>query len=567
MPIHKKPGEKSPRTSITERSRALELFTNRLAERRLFTQYINEDNPRDQILFFHGDGGNGKSLLIDLLRQQYCHRVSRDDWQWLDAMEDDKAFVDAFANVEMEQPIPYAHVDFGARERGENRPREDWSGLIMLRRQLGHHKIKFPLFDFAIVLFLHKTRQLSKTQLKSLFPQQEGDLISSLLDIFLNSEGAYASIGWKVLGTLGKYFDVNKESLTVWLKKRGCDEEEVNRLLRLDPQAELRDELPHILGKDLNTAMQLQKAPPRVVLFFDTHESFWGNERLLHSVNTYFQRDEWLRRFLEEIYQPNHGVVVVVGGREAPRWNEANESEHPIPNEFLDTQLVGHLDRQDADEYLTRAEITDSELRAALIRYAEVEPNQAHPLHLGLSADVVLEASKQGQTLTAKDFAKVPATKEKSHQLVNRLLKYCPPNVRAAVEALASARSFDLEIYLMLGQALHFQATKPEFQQLVKFSFIRTETEDESDRFVIHDLLRRLLAQIATEETQEAHAELEKYYRQLAEAEPLAIVDTIYHVNQQNWKQGMEEWVNIFQASLDKVPIPPTRRRPNFQSS
>ena len=58
--------------SITEGGQALELFTNRHQEILHFARYLNEDPSRESILFFHGDGGNGKSLLLRYLRKYFC---------------------------------------------------------------------------------------------------------------------------------------------------------------------------------------------------------------------------------------------------------------------------------------------------------------------------------------------------------------------------------------------------------------------------------------------------------------------------------------------------------------
>uniref|UniRef100_UPI0019EC85B2 hypothetical protein n=1 Tax=Microcoleus sp. LEGE 07076 TaxID=915322 RepID=UPI0019EC85B2 len=44
--------------------RKLQLFTDRYEFTRRFAFYLNEDPPREQILYFFGDGGNGKSLLL-----------------------------------------------------------------------------------------------------------------------------------------------------------------------------------------------------------------------------------------------------------------------------------------------------------------------------------------------------------------------------------------------------------------------------------------------------------------------------------------------------------------------
>lgn len=58
MSINKRKGDRS---SVTEGSRALDLFTDRHELTRLFAEYLNEPS-RKRILCFYGNGGNGKLL-------------------------------------------------------------------------------------------------------------------------------------------------------------------------------------------------------------------------------------------------------------------------------------------------------------------------------------------------------------------------------------------------------------------------------------------------------------------------------------------------------------------------
>lgn len=48
--------------SVTEGNRSLQYFTGRHDFIRLFLECVNEDPAGSQILFFRGDGGNGKSF-------------------------------------------------------------------------------------------------------------------------------------------------------------------------------------------------------------------------------------------------------------------------------------------------------------------------------------------------------------------------------------------------------------------------------------------------------------------------------------------------------------------------
>ncbi len=65
--------------SITEGDRALALFTDRYSFTRLLAERIHEP-PSEKILFFHGAGGNEKSLLLKHLRQNICKRLMTEQW-------------------------------------------------------------------------------------------------------------------------------------------------------------------------------------------------------------------------------------------------------------------------------------------------------------------------------------------------------------------------------------------------------------------------------------------------------------------------------------------------------
>ena len=50
---------------------------------------LNDDPAPQNILFFYGEGGNGKSLLLKYLRQKACKRmISPTDWAKVKAKPD-----------------------------------------------------------------------------------------------------------------------------------------------------------------------------------------------------------------------------------------------------------------------------------------------------------------------------------------------------------------------------------------------------------------------------------------------------------------------------------------------
>lgn len=539
MNISEKTGQEP---SLTEGNHALELFTDRHELAKLFAGYLNDEPSREKILFFYGDGGNGKSLLLKFLRQNYCKHLRNDSWQQLKVKPDAEVanYIENLADSCEFTPVPAIFHDFEQKPLNDEQPQDPFYGLLMLRRNLveaakvlGYH-LRFPFSNFACIWYLHKKGKLTQERIKEIFPSEELDLINEIVGLLTEAPGL--GLAKAVLGLFNKH--LSKE-FTLFQLKRGLDEEEVKRIQTLEPDSELIDELPRLLAADLNAMLKQPKAPPRIVLFFDTHEAFWGDGRNC-SATLFFQRDEWLRGLLANL-ELSAGIVVVVAGREVPRWVEA--SRWKIPKQYVDTQLVWHLNEVNAQVYLQRVGIKDAQLRESLITYASVEADQVHPLFIGLCTDVVLAAEKRGETLTSADFQNVPQVTQKSKVLIEQLLKYADEEVKDAVYALSTCRAFNRDIYLKLGQALNFNATNASFRSLTRFSFV-WQSDSDRDWYRIHSLVRRLSIEDSQEITKCAHAVLEQHYRDKGD-----LTEAIYHAICQNWQRGVKEWLKVFNTA------------------
>lgn len=533
--------------SITKGWRALQFFTNREQAIRHFMGYLHHNPPLERILFCHGDGGNGKSLLLRYLRENCCKRLEREKWAYLQGLQDDVAFVAHLKEVEG-TAIPCASLDFGMPPHGDERPQEAFYALLMLRRRLSGYGLHFPLYDFATVWYLHQTKQLNDQRLRHLFPAEGLDFVTALVDVInQNSWGALAN-------TILSFFDKHlKERFTLYMRRRKIDSTLVKQIQQMEPHSELMDELPRLFAQDLNVAMTLDKAPSRLVLFFDTHEAFWGQHReTAHGL--YFQRDEWLRCLLSSLEYKN-GIVAIVAGRELPRWSVA--SHMTIPNQYVDGWLVGHFTELNARHYLTQAGVSELALQQTLLDFTEVAPNQYHPLYLGLGVDAVRAALRHGIVPTVNEFAQTQQIANKQQELVDRLLRYVDSHISYAICALSVSRSFNRQIYFTLGQALHFQATQPAFDILTQFSFVWQDEQRGTGWYRIHELLRRLLPDRNQKVAQQAHEILERYHRKRAEeGDKMAIAEAIYHANQLEWELGIEEWVDVFDDAIKMSDYP-----------
>ena len=481
-------------------------------------------------------------------------------------------FIPTPHNAEDSIPVPAVLHDFGLAPNGDERPQDLFYGLLMLRRNIGietkklnetnklikknklKYKLHFPRFDFACVWYLHQKRRLSKEIWEELFPEEEFELAIQIFDTFTKIPGA--ELADAVLNLVLERF--GKSLYVIW-QQRGLKKEDIEEIRDMDLDTKLTFELPRLLAQDLNTAMSQDNSPQRLVLFFDTHETFWGSQRDLGN-SSYFQRDEWFRYLLAEL-EFSYGIVVVVAGREKLRWEDADK--YDIPQDYLDVKSVDHFSEADAREYLRRAGISKDVWRDDAINYASVAKDEVHPLLLGLCADVILQG-KQGlekldinQDLPTDNVNTVIVTQEsnlkpfnanfdrKAKQLINRLLKYADTGMTYAIDALSACRGFNYDIYELLGKELKFLTSKPSFDILTGFSFVWEAQEQSQDWYRIHDLLRRLYYEQDNETTQKAHEVLEKYYRDRGE-----VAEAIYHANRLDWERGVGEWVDEFDQTL-----------------
>jgi len=325
-------------SSITQAWRALKLFTDtdRYEFIRLFLSYLNDDPPRERILFLHGAGGIGKSLLLRYLKENHCKRLRLRDWERARTLKDEQ-LMDAVSSARPDGAVPSAYLDFGMPPHGENRPQEAFAALLMLRRSLAGYRLRFPLYDFATVWYLSRTGRMTPERLKSLFPPEELDFISTLFDFV--SSTAWGAISKGVINLLTKQMSVD-EHFTFYLQKRGLTKDQVEEIQRLDPDRELIFQLPRLFAEDLNAAIDMPKAPRRVALFFDTHEAFWRQEHNDLPEVLYFERDQWLRLLVGSL-NLSAGIVVVVAGQVPPKWEAATHVR--IPTEYLDLYSLGDL--------------------------------------------------------------------------------------------------------------------------------------------------------------------------------------------------------------------------------
>lgn len=523
----------------------LALFVDRHTLVREFLGALHTTPADRQILFFHGVGGAGKSLLLRYLIKRGCKQLPPRVWDEI-ADQPDEAFRMSFEAADGAD-VPVAFLDFSSpADKAYGDPRQSFDGILILRRILGGLGFSFPIFDFAVVTYGHR-RGYAKDKIVEYLPSRDASLVGDLLKVFV-TESRVGSIALTAYDHLVKHVD---EDARRWWSKRKVPSEPLEAILRLEADTELVPRLPVLLAEDINNAMQrrLAKNPSaKLCIFFDTHDAFWAEQGFGAPASQFNDRDEWLRRFLRKLELEQ--IYVVFTGRDRPAWSSAEHA--PIPDHFVRTVAVGDLSPEDADVYLQQRGVADPLLRERLVASVEVEGG-VHPLSLGLIADVLERSNgKDVQQLfepggTDRSFEAV------GPKLLSRLFRYLSADEQYAVSALGSCRSFDEELFAILGDTLRFHATHPAFVRLTTLSFmLPLRGHDGPARWKVHTLLRKVLQAQGGAAVTRTHEQLVEHFRGrsvvIGDADH---IEQLFHAGRlpDSRSGAVESWLTALEAS------------------
>jgi hypothetical protein len=249
----------------------LDLFADRHELARLFLSKLHASaEPPAQVLFLHGMGGAGKSLLLRYLQARCCVRFRDGAWREL-STQPFPAILQHLRSSGRDEHVPNALIDFGAEPIGLQRPLEALPGLFILKQQLHVSGISTPRLDFAALSYLQKSGLDYDKILPELFPKGEVALARTVIDFLA---------GLPLLSAGKAAYDAletrTHHATKIWWMTRAVEQQHVAEVLQAPADPDLADLLPYYLALDLNAALQTGSWPG-IVLFFDTHEAFWGS--------------------------------------------------------------------------------------------------------------------------------------------------------------------------------------------------------------------------------------------------------------------------------------------------
>jgi ADP-ribosylglycohydrolase/tetratricopeptide (TPR) repeat protein len=515
------------------------LFADRFELSREFVERIHAQPPPRTVAFYVAAGGNGKSALLRHLRDNCCVRLPPAMWDEVRAAPPE-LFVDRLGRARRGKRIPCALLDFSTTPFDGTRPQEALGALFLVKRQLAEFGVKTPRFDFAAVAYLHKTGSDVQRLIRDNFPNSELAVAATIADAFIALP--VFQVGTTLVAAMrNRMSDLLSQRR---LQRRVPDEDVIEEVLRMPPDPDLMAALPRYFAADLATALKADADPGRIVLLFDTFEALTGETTASRFVDRGGPR--WFRQLIGRL-PLDDGLIVGIASRSYPGWAEALTD--PIPDRFVAVTALGALPVEFADQYLRQAGIDDAAVRAILLQYATIEPDQVHPLLLGLCTDVALAASERGTAITPDMFADSDALADKERELAARLMQWVSGNLEQAIVAASAARAFDEEVFGHLGAALGFSAGDEQFRQVTAFSFVSPVGE----RWAIHLLLRRALRRVAPQIVAAAHRALADYYRTVPPSDAFAArLERIYHEARLDPVVGIQMWRDEMGTALSQ---------------
>ncbi len=465
-------------------------FVDRIEELRHLHRALKYDGGESQVLVFTGIGGMGKTAL----------RIAFEE------------------EILKPKKIPYAVLDYD----GDPNLRPIEATLRTIRRQLGRHKVKTPVFDFLYARYFELSTGL-KFSKRNYPPELEG-VVTILTAIPFYGQYAKIIYGLSKLGLATKERLKHKE----WLY----------RIRDLEPR-EVLNLLPEVLAEDLEEVMTAQtvkiieKSGFRIPLLLDAYE-FLSDSHI----------DDTLHRQL--LLLTPHLLRVIFTRGPLP-W------ERKFPKEWRDKIMhfpaLDDLCQEDAMILLRKRRINSPVLQEHLY-----ELTGGYPLHLELCADICREITAvSNREPGIPDFQGAAQAKNLTEELVNRLLRQLTDNESDLIELAVYPRWVSQKILQVLSSVP--ESVPRIFKKFTGLSMFSPHAEI-PEAYVMRKEVRDFLLQQQRHDAfwKEQHIKLSKYHRECWEETKSFphLREALYHSFYEDSVYGMKMFEEHFWKLFEK---------------
>jgi Tfp pilus assembly protein PilF len=403
MPIQR-PSEREQRPS------ALDVFTDREELIAAFDQNLAHKQPQDnRVLVFYGDGGIGKTTLLQKLEQLHRQRCPQ---------------------------ALMGHLDLAG---ADTTPPD----LLLYRLRRLFPTIPFPSFSLALAEYGRRfhPEQVYGSDRKELL--QGAGPYADVLAGGLEALGQLSGVGLAVIAmkaaakAQGQISEWVQRRAEPWLQRSQIySEEQLLAQLPLQWARDFRQALSSQLDQGWDDAITYSGPPPLVAL--DTYETLW-HSGMGRSGRRREPRERWLVNLVSELPE----VLWVIGGRDRLSWEECYDQGW---REACEQHLVGQLSDEDARGFLAKRGIKEPTIVEKILRQAA-----------GVPFYLELETQLYDKTPAAERTPEVFGGSQQ--ELIDRLLTHLDASERSTLKLLAAFGIWDREL---LGQAVtHFATGYP----------------------------------------------------------------------------------------------------------
>lgn len=360
-----------------------------------------------------------------------------------------------------------------------------------------HSKYGLKFYSFEIA------RAINLKRIDPRAPLNRGDFFGDGIIVdFLNAgigEFDPISLGQKLLKLVNKFPVLYQ----IWSLQR---REDIAKLPAMEA-SEIEKLLPVYWANDL--CDHLNHTSKKAVLFMDTYEALWNNEKHERSFN---EKDEWIRTLVANL---SERVLCVICGKDLLRWKE----EDPDWVNYLDQREIGDLPEEDAIDLLNQCGVVEENIREVIVK-----GSKGVPFYLELSVDTHRKVKRNGAP-TPEDFAPIRS------EIPTRFINYLEDREKSIIMALAVPNFWEWNILEALINDPFYDPSN-----LLRFSFMHT---DDQGKWRIHQLMRESLIEHPDQrQIKKINEFFFKYYdgkledienRKISEEHQIAFSEAFYH--------------------------------------
>ncbi|MFJ4780252.1 hypothetical protein [Streptomyces sp. NPDC088762] len=308
--------------------------------------------------------------------------------------------------------------------------RQQEDALAVLRTEFGAQGVKFDRFDIAYAVLWQRVHPQLQMDRRNTPFAEESEVLSKILD---------EAMGLPVFGTAAGLVRLTGRAMANRQRRQRIEADPTLQELDGLSNAELGHAVTYLFAQEMR-----QSARERpYVLFVDAYEAMVPTPL---PGGRSFATDAWVRDLLGQL----DGGLTVLASREALPWAAYDRDWAAV----IRKARVGGLPMAARLDLLAQAGITEIPRQRSI-----AEASAGVPFYLHLAVDTHL----QNPALDADAGT--------SEEIVQRFLQHVAPDEVRILELLSIARTFDVEVFRVIGRTFDLPTNLLTWESLTAYSF------------------------------------------------------------------------------------------------